>query len=150
MGVVYKARHRGLNRLVALKVIRGGSFASPDLIGRLPHRGGGRRSPSPREHRAGLRRRRDGRRAVPSHWSFSKGGRSPRSSPARPSPNRSAAEMCRTLALAMHAAHRAGIIHRDLKPLNVLIDEAGQAQDRRLRAGQASRGRVGPDAVRAR
>src|SRR5262249_27097197 len=32
----------------------------------------------------------------------------------------------RTVARAMHEAHRLGIIHRDLKPANVMIDEAGQ------------------------
>ena len=35
MGVVYKARHLGLNRLVALKMIRGGSQARADHLSRF-------------------------------------------------------------------------------------------------------------------
>ena len=35
MGVVYKARHRGLKRLVALKMIRGGSQARADHLARF-------------------------------------------------------------------------------------------------------------------
>ncbi len=35
---------------------------------------------------------------------------------------REAAELCRTLALALHHAHEAGVIHRDLKPSNIMID----------------------------
>src|SRR5262245_43211145 len=35
MGVVYKARHARLNRLVALKMIRGGQDASPEELARF-------------------------------------------------------------------------------------------------------------------
>jgi eukaryotic-like serine/threonine-protein kinase len=38
MGVVYKARQRGLNRLVALKMIRGGTQPRPDYLARFEPR----------------------------------------------------------------------------------------------------------------
>jgi WD40 repeat protein/serine/threonine protein kinase len=44
---------------------------------------------------------------------------------ARPSV-REAAELCRTVALALQHAHDAGVVHRDLKPGNILIDEKGE------------------------
>jgi serine/threonine protein kinase len=44
----------------------------------------------------------------------------------RPLPVVEAVTIVRTVARAMHEAHRLGVIHRDLKPANVMIDDAGQ------------------------
>jgi predicted Ser/Thr protein kinase len=38
---------------------------------------------------------------------------------------KAAAELLRTLAIAMHAIHEQGLLHCDLKPANVLLSEAG-------------------------
>jgi serine/threonine protein kinase len=43
-----------------------------------------------------------------------------------PLEQRRAAEIVRTLALAMQEAHRRGVIHRDLKPSNIMVMAAGE------------------------
>jgi cytochrome c peroxidase/tRNA A-37 threonylcarbamoyl transferase component Bud32 len=124
MGVVYKARHRKLDRLVALKMIIGGAAADDEYrhrfqievqaVARLQH-------PSivqifdVGEH--------DGQPYCA--FEFLEGGTLAGKFDGQPLPPKEAARLIETLARGIHAAHEAGIIHRDLKPANVLIGRDG-------------------------
>jgi eukaryotic-like serine/threonine-protein kinase len=120
MGVVYKARQRRLNRLVALKRIRAGSLARSEDIARFRI-----------EAEAVARLRHPN---IIQIFDVGESGGLPfvalellegGSLDARlagtPQPGRAAAALVSILARAVHAAHEAGIVHRDLKPSNVLF-----------------------------
>ena len=57
MSVVYLARQVALNRLVALKVIRGRVYADPEIADPLPRRGRGRRAVPASQYHPGVRGR---------------------------------------------------------------------------------------------
>ena len=124
MGVVYKARHRRLNRIVALKMISDGKHASREVrerflieaeaVARLPH---------PNIVQIFEIGEADGRPFVT--LELLEGGSLSDRLKGTTQPGRAAAELVVILARAMHAAHQAGIVHRDLKPANVLFDRGG-------------------------
>ena len=125
MGVVYKARHRDLQRLVALKMVGDADRESLDrfrdeaqAVARLQHphivqnlRGG----PGPRWRAAGA--------AVLGAGVRGRGGLDKRLAGA-PVAAPLAARFVQTLAEAVEHAHRHGVIHRDLKPANILLQDA--------------------------
>jgi WD40 repeat protein len=125
MGVVYRARQLGLNRIVALKMTLTGQFA-----------GDGERARFQAEAEAAGQL--DHPHIVPIYEVgeyggqpyFSMGfveGQSLKGLIADgPLPARQAAEIVKTVSEAVHYAHTKGIVHRDLKPANVLIDIGGQ------------------------
>ena len=124
MGVVYKARQVGLNRPVALKMIREDRQMRTDYLARFMYEA---------EAVARLRHpniiqifdigEADGTPFVA--LEFLEGGNLDDWLAGNPQPGRKAAEMTMTLARAIHVAHQAGIIHRDLKPSNVLLTADG-------------------------
>jgi serine/threonine-protein kinase len=122
MGVVYKARHEGLNRLVALKMIRpGGDLeerarfkAEAEAVARLQH---------PNIVQIHEVAEHDGRPFL--SLEYCGGGSLSDRLDGTPLPPAEAATLIETLARAMGHAHRHGIIHRDLKPANVLLTAAG-------------------------
>lgn len=125
MGRVYKARHLRLGRLVALKMIAGDYFASPQQLARFQLEA----QALARVHDAHIVQiyevaESGGRPYIA--LEFLEGGSLDARLAHNPQPPAQAAHLVETLARAMHAAHLQGIVHRDLKPANILLDSDGQ------------------------
>jgi WD40 repeat protein/tetratricopeptide (TPR) repeat protein/tRNA A-37 threonylcarbamoyl transferase component Bud32 len=124
MGVVYKARHTKLNRIVALKMILAGGHAGttdrvrflaeaevvaavqhPNLVSLLEYG----------EHQG-----------LPFFTlEFVAGGNLAQHLIGIPQQPQAAARLIEQMARGIHYAHTRGIVHRDLKPANVLLAEDG-------------------------
>jgi serine/threonine protein kinase/Tfp pilus assembly protein PilF len=124
MGVVYKARQVALNRLVAVKMIRGGGGARPEHFARFR---------TEAETIARLRHPHIlqifdvgmvGDLPFLSLELLDGGSLNDRLA-GTPQPGRDAAEFLALLARTIDAAHQVGIIHRDLKPTNILFTSNG-------------------------
>ena len=124
MGVVYKARHLGLNRLVALKMIRGGSQARSDYFTRFRVEA---ESIAQLRHPNIIQIYDIGEAGGLPFVALEllEGGSLDHRLAGNPQPGRPASELMITLARAVHVANESGIIHRDLKPSNVLFTSDG-------------------------
>jgi serine/threonine protein kinase/tetratricopeptide (TPR) repeat protein len=124
MGVVYKARQQGLNRIVALKMILNAQYASPQERDRFRAEA----EAVARLHHPNIVQIYEiGEYQGQPFFSleFCAGGSLAEALERRNSTlsAREAAGLLETLARALHVAHQAQVIHRDLKPANILLDE---------------------------
>jgi hypothetical protein len=124
MGVVYRARHVGLQRLVALKMIRAGGQAEPEDLLRFRREA---EAVARLQHPNVVQIYDVGEHGGLPYFSleYVAGGSLAGRLDGTPVPAGRAAELVRTLAQAMQAAHDRGIVHRDLKPGNVLLTADG-------------------------
>lgn len=124
MGIVYKAKHVTLNRLVAIKMILAGSHANEDQIKRFMSEA---RAVAGLQHPNIVQIFDIGEHEELPYFSLEYVDGASLEDVLREesaSPN-DAAKMVASLAEAMQYAHDAGILHRDIKPANVLISKDG-------------------------
>src|SRR5262245_23502057 len=114
MGVVYKARHLRLNRLVALKMVLAGAHASPQQLIRFQIEA---QSVASLHHPNIVQVYDDGVHDDCPYLAleFVEGGSLDRKLAGHRMPPNDAAQLLEQLARAIHVAHLRGIIHRDLK-----------------------------------
>jgi WD40 repeat protein len=124
MGVVYKARHLRLARVVALKMIRGGGHAAvgdrlrflgeAEVVASLQH-----------PHVVSLLEYGEHEGLPFFTQEFVPGGSLTQRLGGVPWSAREAVRLIEQLARGVHYAHTRGIVHRDIKPANVLFAEDG-------------------------
>ena len=123
MGVVYKARQRGLDRIVAVKMILVERFAGKQSVQRFRGEAaaaGVLQHPNiVAIHEIGMH---EGQHFF--SMDYVEGQNLAQLVGHRPLPASKAARYVQRIAEAVHYAHEQGILHRDLKPSNVLIDAA--------------------------
>jgi serine/threonine protein kinase/tetratricopeptide (TPR) repeat protein len=124
MGVVYKARHLKLNRIVALKMILARGYAGPgdrarflaeaEVVAAVQH-----------PHLVALLEYGEHQGQPFFTLEFLPGGSLAEKLQGIPQPAAAAVRLVEQLARGIHHAHTHGIVHRDLKPANVLFAEDG-------------------------
>jgi eukaryotic-like serine/threonine-protein kinase len=124
MGIVYKARHLALDRVVALKMILRGALADHDAVERFRIEA---QAVARLRHPNIVQIYEVGEHAGQPYFSleYLEGGSLQEKLEGAPQSPLDAARLMEILARAVHHAHEQHIIHRDLKPANVLLTADG-------------------------
>src|SRR5881398_2521968 len=124
-GVVFRARQKSLNRIVALKVISLGQWASTAHLKRFRLEA---EAAARLEHPGIVPIHEVGERDGSCYFSmqFIEGGQLDEVVRRAPMSIRQSAELIAKVARTVHYAHEHGILHRDIKPGNILLDVKGE------------------------
>ncbi len=124
-GVVFRARQKSLNRIVALKVIGLGQWATQAHLKRFRLEA---EAAARLEHPGIVPIHEVGERDGQCYFSmkFVEGGQLDEVVKQTPMSIRQAAELIAKVARTVHYAHEHGILHRDIKPGNILLDAKGE------------------------
>jgi len=127
MGVVYKARHRKLKRIVALKMILAGKHSGNEALLRFIAEA---RAVAHLQHPGIVQIFDIGEHEGLPYFSleFVDGKDLQKDLNSLPRDPKRSAELVEQLCIAMQYAHDHKILHRDLKPANVLLDKDGKAK----------------------
>jgi tetratricopeptide (TPR) repeat protein/tRNA A-37 threonylcarbamoyl transferase component Bud32 len=123
MGVVYKARHIGLKRLVALKMMKRSGHMDGQRLDRFRLEA---ESLARLQHPNIVQIFEVGEAGAQPFIAleYVDGGSLASLLAANPLPAHESARLSAMLTRAVHAAHEQGVVHRDLKPANVLLTKA--------------------------
>ncbi|MBI5384851.1 MAG: protein kinase [Verrucomicrobia bacterium] len=154
MGVVYRARQLGLDRLVAVKMILAEQLASPAALQRFRTEA---QAAARLQHPNIVAIHEVGEHRGQPYFSmdYVEGATLAELARDRPLPTRRATRYAQLVAEAVHYAHERGVLHRDLKPSNILIDPLDQPRitdfglAKRLAENQRDPDRVPPESAPA-
>ncbi|MEI8064366.1 MAG: serine/threonine-protein kinase, partial [Verrucomicrobiota bacterium] len=124
MSVVYRARQRGLDRIVALKILQGGATASAEQLQRFMQEA----HAAARIQHPNIVLIHDFGTQNGQHYftmDYIAGGSLSDRLAKGPIPPREALEIVRQTANALQHAHERNVVHRDIKPGNILLDANG-------------------------
>src|SRR5437868_4067866 len=124
-GVVFRARQKSLNRIVALKVIGLGHWATEAHLKRFRLEA---EAAASLKHPVIVPTHAVGERDGSCYFSmkFIEGGQLDEVARREAMPIRRAVELIAKVARIVHYAHEHGILHRDIKPGNILLDKNGE------------------------